>query len=101
MKELECWLMPNVMAAQPNIGGAICESSIILFLVPCHKVWLRPAAGVPCSNGAITGQRKTGRKVNFTRSKIPSGGKRAQKCISGVPAQETDKDRAVWLAYGK
>jgi len=26
--------MPNVMAAQPNIGGALCESSVIPFLVP-------------------------------------------------------------------
>jgi len=32
--------MPNVMAAQPNIGGAVCESSVIPFLVPRHKVWL-------------------------------------------------------------
>jgi len=26
--------MPNVMAAQPNIGGTLCESSVIPFLVP-------------------------------------------------------------------
>jgi len=32
--------MPNVMAAQPNIGGALCESSVIPFLVPRRKVWL-------------------------------------------------------------
>jgi len=38
--------MPNVMAAQPNISGALCESSVIPFLVPRRKVWLRPAAGV-------------------------------------------------------
>jgi len=25
--------MPNVMVAQPNIGGALCESSVIAFLV--------------------------------------------------------------------
>jgi len=31
--KLECGLMPNVMAAQPNIGGALCESSVIPFLV--------------------------------------------------------------------
>jgi len=40
--QLECGTMPNVMAAQPNIGGALCESSVILFLVPCCKVWLTP-----------------------------------------------------------
>ena len=32
--ELECGPMPNAMAAQPNIGGALCESSVIPFLVP-------------------------------------------------------------------
>jgi len=44
--------MPNVMATLPNIGGTVCESSVIPFLVPCRKVWLMPAAGVPCSNAA-------------------------------------------------
>jgi len=47
---LECGPMPNVMAALPNIGGAVCESSVIPFLVPRHRVWLTPAAGVACSN---------------------------------------------------
>ena len=43
--------MPNVMATLPNIDGALCESSVIPFLiVPRGIVWLRPAAGVPCSN---------------------------------------------------
>jgi len=32
--KLECGPMPNVMAAQPNIGGAVYESSVIPFLVP-------------------------------------------------------------------
>jgi len=31
--KLECGPMPNVMAAQPNIGGALGKSSVILFLV--------------------------------------------------------------------
>jgi len=26
--KLECGPMPNVMDAQPNIGGALCESSV-------------------------------------------------------------------------
>ena len=51
--------MPNVMAAQPNIDGALCESSVIPILVPHRKVWLTPAAGVPCSNAANIGERKT------------------------------------------
>jgi len=51
--------MPNVMAALPNIGGALYESSGISFLVPRRIVWLRPAAGVPCSNTVNIGERKT------------------------------------------
>jgi len=51
--------MPNVMAALPNTDGALCESSVIPFLVPRRKVWLTPAAGVPCSNAADIGERKT------------------------------------------
>ena len=51
--------MPNVMAAVPDIGGALCKSSIIPFLVPCCKVWLTPAAGVLCSNVANIGDHKT------------------------------------------
>jgi len=47
--KLESGPMPNVMAAQPNIGGALCKSSIIPFLVPSRKVWLTHAAGVLCS----------------------------------------------------
>jgi len=31
----------------------------IPFLVPRRKVWLTPAAGVPCSNAANIGERKT------------------------------------------
>ena len=45
--QLECGPMPNVMAALPNIGGALYGSSVIPFLVPRRKVWLTPAAGVP------------------------------------------------------
>jgi len=56
--------MPNVMAAQPSIGGAVCESCIIPFLVPRRKVWLTPAAGVLCSNAANIGERKTDAKLH-------------------------------------
>jgi len=69
---LECGPMPNVMATQPNIGGALRESSVIPILVPCHKVWLTAAARVSCSNAANIRERKTwGRKVNFAAGKIP------------------------------
>ena len=40
--------MPNVMAALPNIGGALCST-----LQRC-KVWLTPTTTVPCSNAAKT-----------------------------------------------
>jgi len=38
--KLECGPMANVMAAQPNIGGALCESSVIPFHVLRRNVWL-------------------------------------------------------------
>jgi len=37
--------MPNVMAAHWNIGGALCKSSVIPFLVQRRKVLMTPAAG--------------------------------------------------------
>jgi len=49
--------MSNVMAAQPNIGGTLCESSVIPFLVPRHKVWLTAAARVQCKNAGNIGRR--------------------------------------------
>jgi len=57
--------MPNMMAVQPNIGGALCDSSVIAFLVACRKVWLAPAAQVPCSNNANFENARLGRKVKF------------------------------------
>ena len=51
--------MLNVMAALPNVGGALRKSSIIPFLVPRRKVWLTPAAGVPCRNAANIEECKT------------------------------------------
>ena len=87
--------MPYVMAAQVNIGGALCESSVIPFLVPSRKVWLTPAAKVLCSSTlAIQENARLGRKVNFARGKIPSGGKSPRKCIYSVPAQKTARDHA-------
>jgi len=37
--------MPNVMAALPNIGGALCSTP---------QSWLTPTTRVPCSNEAKT-----------------------------------------------
>jgi len=84
--------MPNVMAAEPNIGGALCESCVISFLAARRTVWLTPAAGVLCSNAANIGEHtKVGRKVNFAAGKIPLRVKSPGKCIYSVPAQETAK----------
>jgi len=49
----------KVMAAQPNVGGALRESSVIPFLVPRRTALLTPTAVVPCSNAAIVGKRKS------------------------------------------
>jgi len=57
--------VPNVMVAQPNIGGALCESSVIPFLVPRHKVWLTAAARVLCSNAANIGVCKSWTQNEF------------------------------------
>ena len=51
--------MPNAMAAQPNIGSALCKSSVISFLVPQDKVWLTAGAQVLRSNAANIVERKT------------------------------------------
>ena len=86
--------MPNVMAALPNIGGALCEGSIIRFLIPRCKVWLTPLLECRAVTLPISENARLGRKVNFARGEIPSGGKRARKCIYSVPGQETAKHRA-------
>jgi len=88
-KQLECGPIPNVMAAPPNIGGALCESSVIPFLVPRRKVWLTPAAGVRAV--MLPRSQKTRRKLNVAPGKILSGGKSPQKYLHSVAAQETAK----------
>jgi len=52
------WADAKVMATQPNIGGALCEISIMHSLYHA-AVWRTPAARVPCSNDANIGERKT------------------------------------------
>ena len=63
--QLERGPMPNVMAAQPNVGGALCQSSAIPFLVERRKLPLTPTARVPCSNTAIIGECKTSTQSEF------------------------------------
>ena len=50
--------MPNVMAAQPNIGSPLCESSVIPFLESCRKVWLTSAAGVLCTIARLENRKQ-------------------------------------------
>jgi len=83
------------MAAQPNIGGALYESSAIPFLVPRRKVWLTPAAGVPCSNAANIRERKTWTQSEFcTWQNSVRWAKAPKMYIDCAPAQETAEDRA-------
>ena len=50
------------------------ESSVIPFLVPRRKLWLTPAAGLPRSNAANTGERKTWTyTVDIAPGTIPPG----------------------------
>jgi len=92
----ECGPMPNMMAAQPNISGALCESSVIPFLVPHRKAWLTSAAGVPYSNAANIGERKTWTQREFYTWQNSVTGKSSRKCIYNIPAHETAKHRAKY-----
>jgi len=87
--------MPNVMAAQPNIGGALCESSVIPFLVPRRKVWLTPHARMPYSNAAYIGKLKTWTQTEVcTWQNSVRGQKPPKVYIHSVAVQETGKHRA-------
>ena len=63
--QLECMPMLNVIATLPNIGGALCKSSVIPFLVRRHKVWLTAAVRVPCSNSPNLEERETWTQSEF------------------------------------
>ena len=51
-KKTRMWADAQRDAALPNVGGAVCESSVIPFFVRRRKVSLMPTARVPCSNAA-------------------------------------------------
>jgi len=68
------WADANVMTAQPNIGGALCESSVIPLLVPRRKVCRGLLLECRAVTLSVYENARLGRKVNFARSKIPSGG---------------------------
>jgi len=75
--------MPNVMAALPNIGGALC--STLQSLAEAHYT------GVPCSNAANIAERKTWTQSEFCTLQNSVSGQQPGKCIYSVPvaAQET------------
>jgi len=79
------------MAAQSNIGGALCESSVIRFCTTPQRLAEAHCRAVTLP---IYENAGLGRKVNFARSRIPSGAKAPKKRTYSVPAQETVKDRA-------
>ena len=83
----------NVIAAQTNIGGALCDS------LHHVAVWLTPAAGVPYSNAVNIGERKTWTQTELCTWLNSTRGKSLRKCLQNVPAQETAKHRVKfgWL----
>ena len=94
------WAMPNVMPALPNIGGALCKSSVIPFLVPRRKVWLTSAAGVPCSNAANIGERKTCTKSEFCTEQNAVTGQEPPKVYIYTSPGDGKTWCKVWLASG-
>ena len=92
----ECGLVPNVMAALPNIGGAFCSTPQSLadahyYRVPCSK-----------TNAAKIGERKTWTQSecctwqhSVTEQEPP------KMYIYNVSAQEMSKHRAKfgWLPF--
>jgi len=90
--------MPNVMAAQPNIGGAVYESSVITLLEPRRKVWLTaltPTARVLCSNPANIGECKTWTQSEFCNWQNSVRGQEPPKMnIYSIPAQKPAKYHA-------
>jgi len=87
-----CGPMPNVMAAQSNICGALCESSVIPFLVLRRKVWLTPTGPVPYSNAANIGERKICTQSEVCTWQTSVRGQNPRKRT--VPAQETATQHA-------
>jgi len=98
-------------AAQLNIGGAFCKSSVIPFLVPCCNVWLTPTAPVPCSNAANIGECKTWTQSEFcpifALGKIPSGARapknvhRDSKNVPPFACYNFDTHERILIFFGR
>jgi len=87
--------MPNVMAALPNIGGALYKSSLIPFLVPCRKDWLTTSARVPGSNTANIGERKTSTQSEFYTGQNSLIGARAAENVHIIMYQPRRRPNIV------
>ena len=72
--KLECGPMPNVMAAVPNIGGALCSTP---------QIWLTPTNRVPCSNAAKTRNPLKFAGVPQTRQQISAVSRPMFTILSG------------------
>jgi len=84
------------------IGGTLCESSVIPFLVPRRKVWLTPAAGVSCSNAANIRERKTWSPSEFCTWQNSVRGQKSPKVyIECASAGDSQRACKVSLAYGE
>jgi len=90
-QKLECGPMPNVMAALPNIDGALCSTSQSLARAHCST-----AVQKRCQQESA---RLGERKVNFAPGKIPLRSNSHRKCIYSLPAQVRAKHCAkfAWL----
>ena len=94
--QLECGPMPNVMAAMPNIGGALCSTPQSLADVHYSSA---------CSNATNIGELKTWMQSEFCTWQNSVRDKSPRKCKYSVPAHETAKHRArfgfwAWMAVG-
>jgi len=83
--------MKKLRHRHPIYRCALCESSVIPFLVPRYKVWLTDTARVPCSNAANIGERKTWTQSEFCTWQNSVRGQESQKiyiqCTSLVDDQ--------------
>ena len=73
-KKLECGPMPNLMAALPNIGGALCSTPQSLADAP---------TGVSCSNAAKTRNPLKFAGVPQTRQQISAASEPKFTILSG------------------
>jgi len=89
LRQCRLWADAQRDAAQPNIGGALWESSVIPFFIPRRKVWMTPL--LECR--ANIAERKTWTQSEFYTWWNSVRGQGPPK-MNSVPAQEMAKHRA-------